>query len=142
MKNLISSLAAVAILCAPAFFVPAVADEEPEEVLISIYHVAPGQHLDFLNWMAAREDIGDEVGVPATQWYAHLNGASWDYIAINPATTPEQDRKLDEIAAEKGLKTGFAASLELRHYISRHSDTFAVGPVRAAELIEAASAAD
>ena len=50
-------------------------------------------------------------------------------------TTPEQDKKTDEIAARKGLKTGFPAALEFREFIAWHSDTFAVGPTSASELI-------
>jgi hypothetical protein len=42
-------------------------------------------------------------------------------------TTPEQDRKADELAAKKGLKTGFVASLEFPRYRESHADTFANG---------------
>ena len=70
--------------------------------------------------------------------YAHNDGDSWDYLLIWPITTPEQDRKLDELAARKGLKTGFAASLEFRQMLSSHTDTFASGPMTASELVAAA----
>lgn len=111
---------------------------EPGRARISIYHVAPGRHLDFLKWLAAREEAAKEAGIPAAQVYAHLDGDSWDYLMLWPVTTPEQDRKLDDVAGRRGLKTGFAASLEFRQLLASHSDTFAAGPMTAAELVAAA----
>jgi len=112
---------------------------EPGRARISIYRVAPGRHLDLLKWLAAREEITKEAGVPATELYAHNDGDSWDYLLIWPITTAEQDRKLDEVAARKGLKTGFAASIEFRQMLASHTDTYASGPMTAAELVVAAA---
>ena len=78
-----------------------------------------------------------EAGLPATQWYAHTDGASWDYIAIGPVLTDEQQSKVDEISKKKGRLTGFKASLQFREFVSNHTDTFVVGPVSAADLVEA-----
>jgi hypothetical protein len=111
---------------------------EPKRAKISLYQVAPGRHLDFLKWMAAREDAARAAGVPATQLYAHLDGDRWDYLVIWPITTPEQDRKTDEQAAAKGLKTGFPAALEFRELLASHTDTFVEGPTTAAALVAAA----
>jgi hypothetical protein len=108
---------------------------EPRRAKVSIYEVAPGRHLDFLKWLAAREDVAKAAGVPAIQVYAHLEGDRWDYLVIWPLTTPEQDRKLDEQAAAKGLKTGFPAALEFRELLTSHTDTFAEGPTTAAALV-------
>ena|SRR3972149_6133796 len=113
-------------------------DKEPGEVRISIYSVAPGKHLDFLKWMAEQESIDKEAGVPATQWYAHRDGASWDYIAIGPVLTAEQEEKADGVATQKGLPTGFKASIKFRTFIASHTDTFARGPVSASQLVKAA----
>jgi hypothetical protein len=113
--------------------------KEPSQARISIYRIAPGKHLDFLKWIAAQEEVAREAGVPATQVFAHTDGEGWDYIGIAPKTTPEQDKKVDEIAKKKGLKTGFGAGLEFRQFVASHSDTFAIGPMTAAELIAAAS---
>jgi len=109
--------------------------KEPGRARITIYRVAPGKHLDFLKWMAARDEVAREAGVATVQLYAHLDGDAWDYLGIGPITTPEQDKKTDEIAARKGLKTGFPASLEFRQLLARHSDTYAAGPMPAAELV-------
>lgn len=113
--------------------------KEPGKAVVSIYRVAPGKHVDFLKWMAAREALNKEAGVGATQWYVHQDGDSWDYIAIAAATTDAQDGKLDELAKAKGLTTGFRAGLELRQYMASHTDTFARGPLGAGELVEMAS---
>lgn len=113
--------------------------QEPGRARISTYHAAPGRQLELLKWLAAREGIAREAGVPPAQVYAHLDGDNWDYLVIWPITTAEQDRKADELAAKKGLKTGFAASIEFRQFLASHSDTFAVGPTTAAELVVAAT---
>jgi hypothetical protein len=105
---------------------------------ISIYEVAPGRHVDFLKWLAAREESAREAGIPAAELYAHTDGDRWDYLVIWPVTTPEQERKADEVAAGKGRKTGFPAALEFRELLSSHTDTFVNGPTTAAALVAAA----
>lgn len=109
--------------------------KDPPRARISIYHVAPGRQLDFLKWMAAQEEVAKEAGVPPVALYAHLDGDSWDYVGIAPVTTPEQDRKLDEVAGRRGLKTGFPAALEFRALLASHTDTLVAGPITAAELV-------
>jgi hypothetical protein len=111
--------------------------QEPGTVLIGIYHVAPGKHLDFLRWQAARDAAATEAGAAATQWYVHTNGDSWDFISVAPEGTPQMDDKVDAILQRKGLTTGFKASLEFRTLISSHTDTLAHGPTTAAALLEA-----
>lgn len=129
------------VACALAVAAPRWSSDkkEPARARITIYRIAPGKHLDFLKWMAAQDDVAREVGVATVQLYAHLDGDSWDYVGIGPVTTPEQDKKADEIAVKKGLKTGFPAALEFRQLTASHSDTFAVGPVSAAELVAQAA---
>jgi len=105
---------------------------------ISIYEVAPGRQLDFLKWLAARADVAKEAGVPTAELYAHTDGDRWDYLVIWPITTADQDRKMDEVAAAKGLKTGFPAALEFRALLSSHTDTYVNGPTTAAALVAAA----
>jgi hypothetical protein len=107
----------------------------PTRARISVYRVAPGKHLDFLKWMAAQDEVAKEAGVPTVQIYAHVDGDDWDYLGIGPIPTPEQEKKLDEIAAKKGLKTGFPASLEFRGFLAGHTDTYTNGPLAAADLV-------
>lgn len=109
--------------------------KEPGRARITIYHIAPGKQLDFLKWMAAQDEVAKEAGLATVQLYAHLDGDSWDYIGIGPVTTPEQDRKTDEVAAKKGLKIDLPAWLEFRELVASHTDTFAAGPLTAAELV-------
>jgi hypothetical protein len=137
MKNLRKALfALVAMATFAALPVAPAAAADAGTVIVSIYYVAPGKQVDFLKWMAGQEALGKEAGIAATQWYAHQDGDSWDYIGVGPATTPEQDKKLDEVAKKHGQKTGMAAGLVMRQYISRHTDTYAYGPVSAADLLK------
>jgi hypothetical protein len=140
MKRL--RLVALLVTCGLAVAAPRWNSDTKKEAgraRISIYRIAPGKHLDFLKWMAVQDDVAKEAGIPIIQLYAHLDGDSWDYVGIGPVTTPEQDKKTDEIAARKGFKTGFPAALEFRQYIAWHTDTFAVGPTSAAELVAQAA---
>jgi hypothetical protein len=114
--------------------------QEDQETQISIYRVAPGQHIAFLQWMASQEAASREAGIPATssQWYSHINGDSWDYVQINTVATDEQGEAVDVAARARGLTTGTAAGIEFRKYIAWHTDTRVAGPMTAAELLAGA----
>jgi hypothetical protein len=112
---------------------------ETGNVVVALYYVAPGKHIEFLKWAANQAAIDKEVGIPASQWYAHTDGDAWDYIKIRSVTTPEQDKKSDEAMKKRGMKTGLAGGVVFRQYISRHTDTYALGPVNAAELLKQAT---
>ena len=129
------------VMCSLAVAAPRWTPEktEPGRARITIYRIAPGKHLDFLKWMAAQDEVAKEAGIATVQLYAHIDGDSWDYVGIAPVTTPEQDKKADEIATRKGLKTGVPASLEFRQFVASHSDTFAAGPTTAADLVAQAT---
>jgi hypothetical protein len=114
-------------------------DGAPAQGRISIYSVAPGRQLDFLKWMAQQEEVAKEAGIPAVQLFTHLDGDRWDYLAIWPLTTPDQDKKADEVAARKGFKTGFPAALAFRDLLASHTDTYVAGPTTAAALLAQAS---
>jgi len=142
MHRWISKLALLilALTAAPiAFAQTAAAAKKPPHAVISIYRIAPGKHVEFLKWIAAREGIDKEVGIAATQWYAHTDGDAWDYVSVGPATSSEQDDKLDAALKKHGLTSGFKQHIEIRQFIAAHTDTFAVGPVSAAELVDAAT---
>lgn len=135
------SLAAIAgtLLLALAPMIPA-QGAEPGMAIVSIYRAAPGKHLEMIKWLAAREAIDKEAGVGATQWYVHVEGDSWDFVVIAPKLTEVEGAKVDELSKKKGLKTGFAAGLEIRHFIASHTDTIARGPLSAADLVKEAGA--
>ncbi len=132
-------------LVAFSFFAPAARAQtarqeakQPPAAIVSLYRIAPGKHLDFLKWMAEQDTINKEAGLPAVQVYAHTDGDSWDYLAIAPELSKDQQARVDEVARKHGRKTGFAASLEFRTFAAWHTDTFAIGPVTAADLVAAA----
>jgi len=129
-------LAASALLALSA---AAPAQDRHPPSIVSIYRIAPGHQADFLKWMAAREAIARQLGVPDTQWYRHLDGDSWDYVAIAPDTRTMDD-KLDAAAKQKGLTSGVKASLELRQWMAVHTDTYAAGPMTAEQMAQEASA--
>lgn len=112
--------------------------KEPPHVRVALYRIAPGKQLDFLKWVAENDAIDKEAGVPASQLYAHTNGDAWDYMHIAPDLSKEQQARVDEVSKKHGRKTGFAASLEFRTFVAWHTDTDAMGPVTAAELVAAA----
>lgn len=132
------------ILLAPVLFAcsalwPSVArGQEPGTVIVSLYRVAPGKHLEFLRWQAARDSAGSEAGLAAAQWYTHMDGDSWDFVSIRPAPTEAQDQAVEGILKRRNLTTGFKAALEFRTLIASHTDTYARGPTTAAALVEAA----
>jgi hypothetical protein len=102
---------------------------QPPKARVALYRAAPGQQVPLLHWLAAQNRAAQAAGVPAGQLYAHTDGDSWDYLAIDPVTTPAQDAAVDAAARKMGMPIGPAASLEFRKYISSHTDTFAIGPV-------------
>lgn len=128
------------LLVGACIALPAWAQDTPKTAVISIYRIAPGKHLDFMKWMAAREAVAREAGVPATQWYAHIDGDSWDYLAIGPDTDGATSDKIDAMQRKRGLKSGPAGSIELRTMMASHTDTISAGPMTAAQMIEAVTA--
>jgi hypothetical protein len=139
MKRLSSIIGAVVCFVVFGASSAMTQDKEPPRARVSLYHVAPGRQVDFLKWLAAQDEVAKEAGLPVGQIYVHTDGDSWDYMGIAPVTTPEQDKKVEEIAKKKGLKTGFAVGLELRGLIASHTDTFTIGPTTAAQLVNEAS---
>lgn len=136
-SNRPASLIAPLVLAFAAWAPSTACAQDAGRVVVSIYHVAPGKHLDFLRWQAARDAAATEAGIAAAQWYAHVDGDSWDYVSIAPATTDAQDEKVDAILKGKRLTTGYKSALEFRTMIASHTDTFASGPTTAAALAEA-----
>lgn len=106
----------------------------PGRAIVSIYHVAPGQQLAFLRWMDQQDKVNAAGGVARGQLYAHTDGDSWDYLFISPATTPAQDAAVDAAGRRMGINM-MRGGLEMRKYISSHSDTFVRGPMTTADYL-------
>lgn len=138
IKLALMSAALAATCCIPGAFA-ADAAKEPPRAVISIYHVAPGKQLEFLKWMATREAIAKQIGMPMQQVYAHVDGDSWDYLTVAAQSSDAQDKQMEEAMKKAGLTTGFRQSLEIRQFLASHTDTYAVGPVTAGELVAAAA---
>lgn len=142
MKTLLfaslSGLCAMALAAPPRWSRDNTA-QEPGRARISVYRMAPGKHLEYLRWQAVQDEVSKAAGVAPPQIYVHVEGADWDFLAIYPLTTAEQDKQMDEIARARGLKTGFPSSLEFRQLVASHTDTLAVGPTTAADLVAAAA---
>ena len=131
MKQLIKLAAAAALgaIASGTIVYAQAGSPEPPKARIALYRAAPGQQVALLRWLANQNRAAQAAGVPVGQLYAHTDGDSWDYLAIDPVTTDAQDKAIDAAAKKLGLATGPAASLEFRKYISVHTDTFAIGPV-------------
>jgi hypothetical protein len=107
----------------------------PPKARVALYRAAPGQQVALLKWLAAGDRASQAAGLPAEQLYAHTDGDSWDYLAIDPVTTPAQDAAVDAASKRMGIATGPAANLEFRKYIAMHTDTYVIGPVSAAQYL-------
>lgn len=114
------------------------APADPPKARVALYRAAPGQQVALLKWFAGQNRAAQAAGVPAGQLYVHTDGDSWDYLAIDPVTTPAQDAAVDAAAKKLGMAVGPAASLEFRKYIAMHTDTFVIGPVTAEQYLEMA----
>jgi hypothetical protein len=137
IMNQLMKLAAAAALGAIASgtIVYAQAGPPAPRAIVSLYHAAPGQQEALLRWFAGQDRAAQAAGVAPMQLYIHTDGDSWDYMGINPVTTPAQDDAIEAAARKLGVSAGPQASLELRRYIASHTDTFTIGPVTAEQVL-------
>ena len=109
---------------------------EVPRMLVEIYHIAPGQHTAFLEAIAKYDEANRMAGLPPRQLYVHEDGASWDFLFIQPAETPPDKTAALNAAWEKlGLPTGADFFLSFRQFIASHEDTFVSGPTSAADYL-------
>ena len=131
MKQLIKLAAAAALgaLVSGTIVYAQAGSPEPPKARVALYRAAPGQQVALLKWLAAQDRAAQAAGVPRGKFYAHTDGDSWDYLAIDPVTTPAQDAAIDAAAKKMGMPTGPGQAIEFRKYIAMHTDTFVIGPV-------------
>ena len=132
MKLRLTSIAALAFLFNG---IASAADAPPPapRVLVEIYRIAPGQHEQFLRMIAKADEANTLAGLPPRQLYVHQDGANWDFMLIQPASTPPDKAAALDAAWEKlGLPSGAKFFVEFRKNVAEHSDTFAEGPTSAA----------
>ena len=109
---------------------------EVPKMVVEIYRVAPGQHTAFLEAIAKFDEANRMAGLPPRQLYVHSDGASWDFMFIQPAETPPEKAAALKAAWEKlGLPSGADFFLSFRQYIASHEDTFVNGPTTAADFL-------
>ena len=136
MKQLFKLAAAAALgAFASGTIVYAQAAADPPKARVAIYRAAPGQQVALLRYLAAQDRIAQSVGIAPSKLYAHTDGDSWDYLAIDPVTTEAQDAAADAAAKKAGMPVGPASSIEFRKYVSVHTDTFVVGPMTPAQYL-------
>ena len=133
LMKLAAAAAAGAIASGTIVYAQAAAPET--RAIVSLYRAAPGQQEALLRWLANQDRVAKSVGVAPMQLYVHTDGDSWDFMGINPVTTDAQDAAMDAAAKKMGVTSGPRASLELRKYISIHTDTYTVGPITAEQAL-------
>src|SRR5688500_9217231 len=112
------------------------AQPAPTKLLVEIYRIAPGQHTAFLEAIAKYDEANRMAGLPPRQLYVHRDGASWDFMIIQPAETPPDKAEALGAAWEKlGLPSGADFFLSFRQFIASHEDTFVNGPTTAADYL-------
>src|SRR5689334_8150850 len=94
-----------AIAAAACLLAPATARAEqtattvapvPKKMLIEMYRIAPGQHEEFMRFIALFDEANRRAGLPPRQLYVHQDGPGFDFILIQPAETPpEKQAALD-----------------------------------------------
>ncbi len=110
------------------------------DMLVEIYRIAPGQHRAFLEAIAKFDEANARAGLPPRQLYVHRDGADWDFMLIQPAKTPEgKGAALDKAWQDMGLPSGPDFFFSFRSMIAEHSDTFATGPITAADYLAKAA---
>ena len=135
MKRPLLALAILALTAAA----PAAAQQAPpapKKMLVEIYRIAPGQHENFMRLIALFDEANRRAGLPPRQLYVHEDGASWDFMLIQPADTPD-DKEAALADAYKALKTPSGPNffVTIRSYIAEHTDSFVSGPTSAADWL-------
>lgn len=135
MGQLSSFAVALSLLLA----VPALAQSappKPTRMLVEIYRIAPGQHEAFLKKIAQYDEANRLAGLPPRQLYVHSDGADWDFMLIQPASTPaDKSAALDAAWDKLKLPSGAEFFLDFRSVIAEHSDTFVSGPTTAGDYL-------
>ena len=109
---------AICIIFAALMATELSAAEPVRRMLVEIYRIAPGQHTAFLEAIAKYDEANKMAGLPPRQLYVHSDGASWDFMIIQPAETPEDKLPALREAWEKlGLPSGADFFLSFRVYI-------------------------
>lgn len=136
MKRTVCALVALGFAAGFVAAAPGADDKKPTKMLVEIYRIAPGQHLAFLENIAMADEANRLAGLPPRQLYVHQDGASWDFMLIQPAETPKDKEEALAAAWKKlGLPSGVDYFCDFRKFLLEHTDTFVLGPTSAAEYL-------
>ena len=117
--------AAMVPLLVAGLFAAATAIAETKNMLMEIYRIAPGKHEEFLRHVALLDQANAEAGMPPRQLFVHQDGASFDFVILQPAHhTDEQSAKLSAAFKKLGIPGGAKFFVHFRTFISEHTDTF------------------
>lgn len=125
-----------AFLIAAGLATAASAIAESKDMLVEIYRVEAGKHEEFLRFVALLDEANAEAGLPPRQLFVHQDGASWDFMLLQPAhNTPEENARLDAAFRKRGIPQGAKFFFAFRRLIAEHTDTF-VEATTAAEYLK------
>ena len=137
MKRLALAVAALTVFTTAPAFAQAKAPT-PQKMLVEIYRIAPGQHENFMRYIAAYDEANRRAGLPPRQLYVHQDGASWDFMLIQPEDTPADKAKaLSDAYKALKIPSGPDAFTKIRTFVEEHSDTFVSGPTTASDWLKA-----
>lgn len=128
-------LAGVVALAAAVSLPTSATAQTAGRAIVSTWHAAPGEQIALLKWLADQDKVAVAAGVPKAQVYVHTDGAEWDYLVVQPLTTPEQEAALEAAGKRLGIDAGLRSSIEFRKHIASHTDTLVRGPMTAADYL-------
>lgn len=103
---------------------------------IEVFHIAPGQHENFLKTLAQVEAFSRQVGLEDNELYIHDSGASWDFILVKRhGQDPKKYAALVELMRKANMPSGPDYFFESRKMFASHEDTEALGPTTATDYL-------
>jgi hypothetical protein len=103
---------------------------------ISLYKIAPGKHLEFIQWMSAWDEVYEEIGLEQPVWYRNIRGDSWDFFVIFPPFDRAKEDEMEKVGKARGLDIGFAWKLKHWEFIAENTGTLVQGPTTPAQLLK------
>ena len=103
---------------------------------VAIYKVVPGKHVEFLEWMAAWDEVFEEIGLEQPVWYRTVRGGNFDFIVFYPTWDPSKEQEMERVGKERGLQIGFGWDVRHWSYLDTRTNTLMTGPLTPAELLE------
>ena len=103
---------------------------------VSLYKIVPGKHLEFIQWMAAWDEVYEEIGLEQPVWYRNIRGDSWDFFVIFPPFDRAKEDEMEKVGEARGLEIGFAWKLKHWEFMAESTGTLVQGPTTPAELLK------